>query len=714
MQIIFFLLYLCLSLSHLAGKDTESPVQTEIPTPADLSRNWWEELKVELSNGESLAGFVSSLKKQINHFSKENQEEAQKLIEKIQENIQTIIKLNEKAKPAEPLNPIASTYTIDQLVDIHHLFRKNQIELQITEEDEEQKKQLINKIQERLDKLILNYEKAVPHSEDKFMLGLEWIATRTELEANKKSLSLIQQNLESLKTSLNFRSSEEDYAKYHLVTNNSELRNYENRTIEAKKEWDHKRQSMTSEETNFMTMSLLNSCEVDEVRKQLDVLQEFRSAIEEANAHLNYIQAALMANLAKLVLQKPDEETLMNFSENSKLWKNDLDATENSLTDWRKRLEIITQRNEQIVCITENPAPLPPDDPVRLHAELVESGKKILQLIPYLESDWSDTTFLFRTFQDNLTPYIGHHTKWLDQFSSFFTSTYNSIGDWMSHTVFYVGNYPVTIFSILRFLAILFLTFWIARLVTKALTTLGAKKRGIQHSLLYRINRLVSYLILFIGTLFALSSIGFDLSNFLLVAGALGVGLGFGLQSIFNNFISGIIILFESNLKVGDFVELENGTKGEIRAINVRSTVLRTYDGIEVLIPNAELVTTKVTNWTLSDPFRRIHVPFSLSYGTDKDMVAQLVINAAKKEPMTLLRPGIPEPAVYMTHFGENGLDMELAVWIDERASRHSKNILSTYLWLIEATFREHHISMPFPHRDINILSMPQGFQATK
>lgn len=712
MRIIFFFLYLFCCSSSLLGKERETS-QTEVPNPANLSRNWWESLEKELSNTDSLIDFFVALKKQTSHFSKENQEEAQKLIQKIEENLETIIKLSEKGKSVESPPPIASVYTLDQLIDIHHQYRKNQIELQITEEDEEQKKQLIAKIQEKLDKLILNYEKASSHSEDKFMLGLEWIATRTELEANKKSLQLIQQNLENLRSFLNLRSREEDYAKYHLTSNHPEVRSYENKAIAAKKVWDQKRQSMTSQETNFMTMSLLNSCEVDEVKKQLDVLQEFRSAIEEAGAHLAFIQASLLANLAKLVVQKPGEEELETFNENAKTWKNDLEVIENSFIDWRKRLEIITQRNEQIVCITENPAPLPPNDPLRLHTELVESGKKNLQLIPYLESEWADTIFLFRSFEDNLIPYLGHHTKWLDQFSSFFQSSYDSIGDWMSHTVFYVGNYPVTVFSILRFLAILFLTFWITRLVTKALTTLGSKKRGIQHSLLYRINRLVSYLILFIGTLFALSSIGFDLSNFLLVAGALGVGLGFGLQSIFNNFISGIIILFESNLKVGDFIELENGTKGEVRAINVRSTVLRTYDGIEVLIPNAELVTTKVTNWTLSDPFRRVHIPFSVPYGVDKDRIVQLIINAAKKEPMTLLRSGIPEPAVYMTQFGESGLDMELLVWIDERASRHSKNTLSTYLWLIDNTLREHHISMPFPHQDINIVSMPP-FQSTK
>ncbi|EFB42404.1 mechanosensitive ion channel family protein [Parachlamydia acanthamoebae] len=708
---LFLPFYLIFSLTFgiLSANDLETTSRTEIPDPANLSHKWWEDFE-HAGNLQSnhIEDFFSSLKKQIDQLSPENQEEAQKLMENIKNNLQSLKDAAAKAKPLEIVAPMAATYSIDRLIDIHHALGKNRIELKITEEDRDQKIQLIQKIQEKVDKLILNYDKSSTYSESKFLQGLDWIATRTELELNKKSLEILNQNYENIKTVLSLRKNEEDFAEKHLVSSHAEVAKFEQQMLATQKEWEERKQIASTKDSNFMTASLLNSCDVNEVKKQLSILHGFEAAIEEAGAQLQYIKAALMFNLSKLVTQSPDESTLAAFNQQGKEWRQTLDNDENLFAEWRKRAEGISQRNEQVLCLTEPSNQKQKEDSSHLHDELVNIGKKNLQSISNLEAALSDTSFLLESFEDNISPFVNQHTQWINGFFSYLGATYSSLVESMGHTLFYVGTYPVTTFSLLRFLAILFLTFWVSRLVVSALTTIGAKRRGVQQSVLYRINRLIHYLILLIGTLIALSTIGFDFSNLLLVAGALGVGLGFGLQSIFNNFVSGLIILFESNLKIGDVIELENGVRGEVRAINVRSTILRTPDGIEVLVPNADLVTTKVTNWTLSDPFRRIHIPFSVAYGSDKELVVGLITEAAKKEPLTLLRTGIPEPTVYLTRFGDSGLDLELLVWIDERAARQAKNVLSTYLSMIETVLRENQISMPFPQRDIRIVSMPE------
>lgn len=702
----FLLIFLALLLNApLFSQETNPPLQIEILDPANLSRKWWEDTEQVMNDKNASQEFTASLKRQVTSLPQENQQEAKKLIEDIEQNLQVLLDVPSKAKSTEPINPIATTYSLDRLVEVHHHLLKNQIELQITEEDQEQKALLINKIQESLDKLILNYDKAYPHSEKKFLTGLEWIATRIKLEANKKTLALLSQNLENLKTTLTQRLNEEDYAKYHLVSNQTELAKFDKRASEAKKNWESKKQQLSTKDTDFMTMTLLNSCDENEMKKQLTILQGFELTIEEAMAHLRYIQASLLANLSRLMLQNLDEATIAIFNAELKEWGRALESLEKSAGDWRKRLETIIQRNEQIHCFSDTPSTATSATAASLNEEFIKASKKNLQSVAMLENELVDTTFLYATFQSHLIPLLGHHRQWLAQFSSFITTSYESLNEWIDHTLFYVGNYPVTLFALMRFAFILFLTFLIARLVVNMLSRLGEKKRGLQHSVLYKINRLVNYLILFIGTLVALSSIGFDFSNLLLVAGALGVGLGFGLQSIFNNFISGIIILFENNLKVGDLIELENGVRGDVRAINFRSTVLRTPDGIEALIPNAELVTSKVMNWTLNDPYRRLHIPFSIAYGEDKAKVVRLITEAAKKESMTLIRPGISEPSVSLTKLGENGLEFELIVWIDDRTSR-TKNILSTYLWIIETTLSENGISMPFPQREIRIINV--------
>jgi len=179
------------------------------------------------------------------------------------------------------------------------------------------------------------------------------------------------------------------------------------------------------------------------------------------------------------------------------------------------------------------------------------------------------------------------------------------------------------------------------------------------------------------------------------------VGIGFGLQSFFSNFIAGIILLVEKYVRVGDFIQLESGEYGTIIEINVRTTLMRTLDNLEILIPNNDLVLKKFTNWTLSEKIRRVRVPFSVAYGTDKDKVKKAVIEAAKTVPLTLKEK---EPDVWLVNFADSALSFELVVWVNEYAV--TTTVMATtarYLWAIETALKENNITIPFPQRDVHI-----------
>jgi small-conductance mechanosensitive channel len=285
-----------------------------------------------------------------------------------------------------------------------------------------------------------------------------------------------------------------------------------------------------------------------------------------------------------------------------------------------------------------------------------------------------------------------------------------SVG-WLNTSLFKMGETPVTTAGIIRVMLIILIVWWFSYWLRKVITQLAGRNQKIADSTIYTLNRVLHYLIMLIGIMVALSSIGLDFSNVAWIAGALSVGIGFGLQSIVNNFVSGLIIMFERSLKVGDFLELQSGVTGTVSQINMRSTIVRTLDNLEIVVPNSEFISGRVVNWTLTNNERRLRIPFSVEYGTDKELVVKLVMQAARNVPYTL-EDEDHEPQVWMTRMGDNGLEFELLVWIRQgvdievRRAESRQGFSAAYLWEIETAFRQSEIGMPFPQRDYHICSI--------
>lgn len=267
-----------------------------------------------------------------------------------------------------------------------------------------------------------------------------------------------------------------------------------------------------------------------------------------------------------------------------------------------------------------------------------------------------------------------------------------------------IGDYSLATSQLFIAILIAIATLVIAALTKKSFKRVNKKNTKIPSNQTYIIARFSNYLILFVGFLMAISALGIDVSKLALLASALGIGIGLGLQGIVNNFVSGLAILLEGSLKVGDFIELDSGVTGEVIEIHMRATLIRTNDNVDILIPNADLTNGNVINWTLEDCTRRFRIPFAVAYGSDKEMVKEAVLKAAKTLPYTLTS-GNREPVVWMTGFGDSSLNFTLGVWVEAAYVKRPTALMSDYLWAIDDALREYNIEIPFPQRDLHIRS---------
>ena len=229
------------------------------------------------------------------------------------------------------------------------------------------------------------------------------------------------------------------------------------------------------------------------------------------------------------------------------------------------------------------------------------------------------------------------------------------------------------------------------------LQRLGPRNSAFSPASLYTVGRVLHYLLLIIGLVVGLSSIGVDLTKFALFASALGIGVGFGLQTLISNFVAGLIILFEKSLNVGDLIELQSGATGMVKEINMRATRITTSDNVDILVPNAEFMSSKVMNWTLEDACRRIHVPFTVTYETDKELVRSAALAAAHDVEHTLTGNPSREAQVWLVRFGDTGLDFELVVWLNLRAITRPGSVISDYCWALDTRLREYGIEIAWP-----------------
>lgn len=270
-----------------------------------------------------------------------------------------------------------------------------------------------------------------------------------------------------------------------------------------------------------------------------------------------------------------------------------------------------------------------------------------------------------------------------------------------------VGGAPITAYTLVSLLVVVAIVWLLATLVERLIRRRLHRDQQDPRdfSVAYSVGRLVRYGIWIIGTMIGLQIAGLDLSSFALLGGAIGVGLGFGLQNIVSNFVSGVILLVERSLKVGDFVDLQSGVRGHVREIALRFTRVTTNDNVDVLVPNSEFINGRVTNWTYGEANRRLRIPFGVAYGSDKELVREAGLAAARRVEGVLDEPESRRCQVRMAAFGDSSLDFELLVWVDRRRLTTPSGTEARLLWALDDELRARGIEVPFPQRDLHLRS---------
>jgi small-conductance mechanosensitive channel len=258
----------------------------------------------------------------------------------------------------------------------------------------------------------------------------------------------------------------------------------------------------------------------------------------------------------------------------------------------------------------------------------------------------------------------------------------------------------LSLVQIFLLIALLIAVFWISSRTKRFLFNRFLAKSGLDRSLQYAIAQIVSNVVLIVGIFIVLDNAGIHLGALTVFAGAVGVGVGFGLQNIASNFISGLVILAERPITVGDRVEVA-GIAGQVQHIRARSTVIVTNDNITMIVPNTKFIDSPVTNWTYGDPRVRFRLPVGVAYGSEVNKVREALLTAANENGNTLKDPA---PSVFLEKFGENSIDFELVVWSSEMSYR-PRRYRSDLNFAMEQKLREAGIEIAFPQRDLHIRS---------
>lgn len=264
---------------------------------------------------------------------------------------------------------------------------------------------------------------------------------------------------------------------------------------------------------------------------------------------------------------------------------------------------------------------------------------------------------------------------------------------------FNIGEMRFSAYLLVKAVILVILLFWLVGILSEVLENRIKSIHRIKSSNKALIIKAIQIVIYFLAFLFILGVLGIDLTALTVFSGAVGIGVGFGLQKIASNFISGIILLFEKSVEEGDLIELNDGITGFVRETGARYTRIETFQGHETMVPNEDFITNRVTNWTYSNSRTRVDVNIGVAYGTDLELAAKLITEAAKEHQRCMADP----PAeCYLVDFGDSSVNFTLYFWIED-VSQGRIRPRSDVLFAIWRKFGENQIEIPFPQRDLHI-----------
>ena len=555
----------------------------------------------------------------------------------------------------------------------------------------EQSESQIRLLEERRDKLFNEYGSANPEAPSRLLTGIKRITARVEYELVLERIKNSREFLKKIEAQSLLLNGQLEFARTHLVSDDVTLEDLQKAAVDARAKVTEQTQKVSS-----LQLQLLDVLSVESVNPSLELLRKQQLTRATSEAELAELQEMLLAaktNWYRLRADKLDS----GF---------DLRA---AMVDSR-RITADSLKQADLWSSISQATLIAPSYDTSLNTvknfEIAQSvARDTLTVIGQIKST-SDNLLII---QNILTNEIIADRKGIVSASArlglIFGHSWDRVVQLADFHLFNIGDTSVTPAGLFKMLMILGLAIGMSWLIRYLLARGVRKKRAAQSPAFYTLGRILHYIIIMAGSFAALGSIGIDFTSFALIAGALSVGIGFGLQAIVSNFVSGLILLFEGTLRVGDFIEMDGGLRGVVKEINTRATVINTNDGVDLVVPNSVLVTTQLTNWTLRESYGRLRVSFGVAYGSDKEQVKTLALEAIKEVDCAITHmPGL-EPQVRLSNFGDSSLDFTVLFWVSRQGVRRPGRTQASFLWALETLLRDNGVEIPFPQRDVHVRS---------
>lgn len=694
-----------LSRTPLAARFAQ---EVPVPDPAALRADWWAFFLVTPDLlGERVAQVMDRLDRRIATATRGGAAAARAEVEKIRVNLRTYQLAAGQPDPVAPLpKPLEANYTPARLVEIDAALRSVTAELEFERDDVAALRAAVTVMLERMDTHLAGYLQMDAVSPERAQRGLEIMAERSAAAVAEQRLRIKNATLAAREKELQQLAETKAAALDRLSADATEIRRLAAEIESAREALDAARTKAAREGTRA-NQSVGASAE-DLAAARYRQQRAVRAGLEAASAQVRLIELRAQLGLARLLADDKSAD-LGDLRSSLAEWTEELATLRRQANGWireseRERERVAESTSGAGSSTTLTAVHLIDQDRLRLAQQSIVAAHGLQEQFarPKLLLEWVDLQL------SRAEGTFGGLVAGGLQTTRTIWANASEVAD---KRLFKLGDTPITAAGAVKVLLTLVIAWLFSYVLRQVLRRIGRRLPAGSEPALYAAGRLSHYMIILIGLIIGLSSIGLDLTNFALIAGALALGIGFGLQSIVNNFLSGLILLFERAVKVGDYVELDSGVTGEIKAINVRATVVSTNESLDVIVPNSQFVERKVINWTMLDPNRRVHVPFRVAYEADEDKVVEAGLDAAGRLPHTLLGVRGREARVWLVGFGENGLDCELVVWVKTEALKRPAAVKASYLWEIRKALRRHGIEVPLPQRELRMRGAVSAIQ---
>jgi small-conductance mechanosensitive channel len=594
------------------------------------------------------------------------------------------------------LDPEAASYAVDDLLRIAAAAREGRAAAAEEQLEVDRERRVLDGTTRHRDAVFDDYVDAAA-GDERWLAGLRLLQARSALAISARRLGLLEQRAARAIAYADALAERRDIAASRLATaaDEADIEGLQTRITANQATVQSAREELRAAQIAASSLDV----DTEQGRSQQRLQQQRLIGAEIALALAETSLAQTEAELwwTELVLDAaPDTSALQD---KALAWSELVRSVEQRVPEWKQ------ETGDELLAIQSVSRDGLERASRRLLDQRLGTAQETLTQIGILDAQLADLQLLMLTVDSVAAEYTGAFRSWLASVSRAAKTAYTRVASLADITLFTIGETPVAGDDIVRVLLILTFAFLLSRGLRHAIRRISDSDSSGTQASLYTVGRLSHYAIITFALFIALSSIGLDFSNLALVAGALSVGIGFGLQSIVNNFVSGLIILFEHTLRVGDYIELDNGLTGTVKSINVRSTLINTNDNIDIVVPNSEFVTTRLTNWTLGERILRVRIPFGVAYGSDKELVKQAALEAAAEVQYTLTHMKGREPDVWLVEYGDNSLNFLLLVWVNRQGAKRPTRTRSAYLWALETKLSEYGIEIPFPQRDLHLRS---------